>query len=78
MADVNNSKDKGKEAYNPNWKMEYIQLKGWDNMDVGQKYLATHECTSSAMGMGMGGMQRELKRMKEELGNDNPFNIPER
>ena len=76
MADVNNSKDK--EAYNPNWKMEYIQLKGWENMDDGQKYLATHECRGSVMGMGMGGMQRELKRMKEELGNDNPFNIPER
>ena len=76
MADVNNSKEK--EAYNPHWKMEYIQLKGWENMSDGQKYLATQECRSSAMGMGMGAMQRELKRMKEELGNDNPFNIPER
>ena len=63
-------------TYNPNWKMEYIELKGWDNMDAGQKYLATHPCSSSAMGMGMAGMQKELKRMKAELNNHNPFNIP--
>tara|TARA_R110002012_G_scaffold191216_1_gene358936 strand:+ start:353 stop:526 length:174 start_codon:yes stop_codon:yes gene_type:complete len=54
-------------TYNPNWKQEYIELKGWDNMTEGQKYLATHPCTCSAEGMGMGGMQRELERMKSNL-----------
>ncbi len=51
-------------TYDPDWKMKYIELKGWDNMTEGQKYLATHPCNSSAMGMGMGGMQKELKRME--------------
>ena len=64
-------------TYNPHWKMEYIELKGWENMSDGEKYLATQECRGSAMGMGMGRMQKELKRMKEELNNHNPFSIPE-
>ncbi len=46
------------DTYDPDWKMKYIELKGGDNMDEGQKYLATHHCTSSAMGMGMAGMQK--------------------
>ena len=50
--------------YNPNWKKEYIELKGWENMSSGQKYLATHPCNSSAMGMGMKDMQKELEEMK--------------
>ena len=54
------------DTYDPDWKKKYIELKGWDNMDEGQKYLATHHCTSSAMGMGMAGMQKELKRMQAE------------
>mgnify|MGYP006872304283 FL=1 len=57
--------------------MEYIELKGWENMTEGQKYLDTHPCNSSAMGMGMGGMQRELERMKAKLDKHNPFNIHE-
>jgi len=55
------------DTYDPDWKMKYIELKGWDNMDEGQKYLATHHINSSAMGMGMAGMQKELKRMQAEL-----------
>ena len=55
------------DTYDPDWKMKYIELKGWDNMDEGQKYLATHPCNSSAMGMGMAGMQKELKKMQAEL-----------
>lgn len=55
------------DTYDPDWKMKYIELKGWDNMDEGQKYLATHPCNSSAMGMGMAGMQKELKRLQAEL-----------
>ena len=54
------------DTYDPDWKFKYIELKGWDNMDEGQKYLATHHCTSSAMGMGMASMQKELKRMQAE------------
>ena len=54
------------DTYDPEWKMKYIELKGWENMDEGQKYLATHHCTSSAMGMGMAGMQKELKRLQEK------------
>ena len=54
-------------SYNLNWKQEYIQLKGWDNMNDGQKYLVTHPCRSSAMGMGMGHMQRELEEMKRQI-----------
>ena len=50
--------------YDPNWKQEYIRLKGWDNMTDGQKYLCTHPCNSSAMGMGMRGLRKELERMK--------------
>ena len=55
------------DTYDPDWKMKYIELKGWDNMDEGQKYLATHPCNSSAMGMGMAGMQKELKKMESKL-----------
>ena len=55
------------DTYDPDWKMKYIELKGWDKMDEGQKYLATHPCNSSAMGMGMAGMQKELKRLQAEL-----------
>ena len=51
-------------TYNPDWKQEYIQLKGWDNMSDGEKYLTTHACTSSAIGMGMRGLQRKLEEMK--------------
>ena len=55
------------DTYDPDWKRQYIKLKGWDNMTEGQKYLATHPCNSSAMGMGMAGMKKELKRLQEEL-----------
>ena len=51
-------------TYNPDWKREYIQLKGWDNMSDGEKYLTTHDCTSSAIGMGMRDLQRKLEEMK--------------
>jgi hypothetical protein len=50
-------------SYDPDWKMRYVELKGWDNMSEGEKYLVTHTCSSSAMGMGMKSMQEELKRM---------------
>ena len=50
--------------YNPNRKHEYIELKDCDNMSSGQKYLATHPCNSSAMGMGMKDMQKELEEIK--------------
>ncbi len=63
----NNSKD----SYNPDWKMEYIELKGWDNMSDGEKYLCTHPCTSSAIGMGMSNLKKKLKEMKANAkGND--------
>ena len=51
-------------SYDPDWKQEYIELKGWDNMSEGEKYLTTHQCTSSAIGMGMSGLKKELERMK--------------
>ncbi len=50
--------------YNPDWKQEYIELKGWDNMSDGEKYLTTHPCTSSAIGMGMSGLKKKLEEMK--------------
>lgn len=53
-----------KNSYNPDCKLEYIELKGWDNMSEGEKYLCTHTCSSSAMGMGMKQMQEQLKAMK--------------
>ncbi len=53
-----------KDSYNPDWKMEYIELKGWDNMSEGEKYLCTHTISSSVEGMGMKKMQEELKAMK--------------
>ena len=46
------------------WKQEYIELKGWDNMSDGEKYLTTHDCTSSVIGMGMRGLKKELEQMK--------------
>ena len=52
-------------SYNADWKMEYIQLKGWENMSDGAKYLCTHTCSSSAMGMGNAQLKKELKAMKE-------------
>ena len=51
-------------SYDPDWKQEYIELKGWDNMSEGEKYLTTHSCTSSVIGMGMSGLKKELERMK--------------
>ena len=51
-------------SYNPDWKQEYIELKGWDNMSDGEKYLTTHSCTSSVIGMGMRGLKKELEQMK--------------
>ena len=44
--------------------MEYIELKGWDNMSEGEKYLCTHTISSSVEGMGMKQMQEQLKAMK--------------
>ena len=55
------------DTYDPDWKMKYIELKGWDNMTEGQKHLATHQIKSSAMGMGMAAMQKELKKMESKL-----------
>ena len=52
-------------VYNPDWKMEYIQLKGWENMSDGEKYLCTHTCSSSVEGMGNKRLKEELKVMKE-------------
>ena len=57
--------------YNPNWKQEYIELKGWDNMSSGPKYSATHPCNSSAMGMGQMAMEKELERLKAEVSQNN-------
>ena len=54
-------------SYNPDWKMEYIELKGWNNMSEGDKYLCTHTNSSSAMGMGIAAMQKELKAIKKGL-----------
>ena len=51
-------------TYNPNWKKEYIQLKGWNNMTESEKYLTTNDCTSSAIGMGMRNLQKKLEEMK--------------
>ena len=56
--------NKPKDSYNPHWKMEYIELKGWDNMSEGEKYLCTHTISSSVEGMGMKQMQEQLKAMK--------------
>lgn len=56
-------------SYNPDWKMEYIELKGWDNMSEGEKYLCTHTCSSSAIGMGMAALQKKLKVIKEQRSN---------
>ena len=57
--------------YNPNWKQEYTELKGWDNMSSGPKYLATHPCNSSAMGMRMKDIQKELEEMKSNQATGN-------
>ena len=57
-------------SYNPHWKMEYIQLKGWDNMSEGEKYLCTHTISSSKEGMGMKKMQEELIVMKANATGD--------
>ena len=57
--------------YNLNWKQEYIKLKGWDNMSSCPKYLATHPCNSSTMGMGQMAMEKELERLKAEVSQDN-------
>ena len=57
--------------YNPNWKQEYIELKGRDNMSSGPKYLATHPCNSSAKGMGQMAMEKGLERLKAEVSQDN-------
>lgn len=57
-------------TYNPDWKMEYIELKGWDNMSEGEKYLCTHAISSSVEGMGMKKMQEELKVMKANATGD--------
>lgn len=51
-------------TYNPDWKMEYIELKGWDNMSEGEKYLCTHTISSSVEGMGNRKLMDELKAMK--------------
>ena len=61
-----------KDSYNADWKMEYIQLKGWENMSDGEKYLCTHHISSSAEGMGNVRLKEELKAMKEtkETPND--------
>ena len=59
-------------SYDPDWKMRYVELKGWDNMSEGEKYLVTHTCSSSAMGMGMKSMQEELKRMCQSTNCHNP------
>ena len=56
--------------YNPNWRQEYIELKGWENMSSGQKYLATHPTSSSTMGMGNAAMMDELERLKAEGSQD--------
>ena len=41
--------------------MEYIDLKGWDNMSEGEKFLCTHHISSSAEGMGAKKLMEELK-----------------
>jgi hypothetical protein len=53
-----------KDSYNPDWKMEYIELKGWENMSEGEKYLCTHTISSSVEGMGNMKLMAELKEMK--------------
>ena len=58
-------------SYDPDWKMRYVELKGWDNMSEGEKYLITHTCSSSAMGMGMKSMKEELDRMIKSLKANN-------
>ena len=35
------------------------------------KYLATHPCNSSTMGMGQMAMEKELERLKAEVSQDN-------
>ncbi len=50
--------------------MEYIELKGWDNMSEGEKYLCTHTISSSAEGMGMSKLIAELNEMKANAMRD--------
>lgn len=57
-------------TYNPHWKMEYIELKGWDNMSEGEKYLCTHTISSSVEGMGNMKLMAELKVMKAKAKGD--------
>ncbi len=57
-------------TYNPDWKMEYIELKGWDNMSEGEKYLCTHHISSSAEGMANMKLMAELKVMKANATGD--------
>ena len=40
-------------------------------MSSGPKYLATHPCNSSTMGMGQMAMEKELERLKAEVSQDN-------
>jgi hypothetical protein len=55
-------------SYNPYWKMEYIELKGWDNMSDGEKLLCTVHISSSVEGMGNMKLMAELKEMKAKAG----------
>jgi hypothetical protein len=57
-----------KDSYNPYWKMEYIELKGWDNMYDGEKFLCTVHIRSSVEGMGAKKLMEELKVMKAKAG----------
>ena len=50
-----------------NWKQEYIQLKGWEHMSDGERYLCTHPCSSSAIGMGMSNLKKKLKELKANV-----------
>ncbi len=40
-------------------------------MTFSPKYLATHPCNSSTMGMGQMAMEKELERLKAEVSQDN-------
>jgi hypothetical protein len=47
--------------------MEYIELKGWDNMSEGEKFLCTHHISSSVEGMGAKKLMEEQKAMKAKV-----------
>ena len=58
-------------TYHPDWKQEYIQLKGWENMTDFQKSICSYPVNSHAATMGQMAMKKELERIKAEVSQDN-------